>query len=1175
LNNPLPREHLDLSDKYDVQEGWIYITGTQALTRLPIQQALRDKAAGLITGGYISGYRGSPLGRYDMELWAQAQRLTDLNIKFVPGVNEELAATAVWGSQYTPLLPGSRVQGVFGIWYGKGPGVDRSADAFRHLAIAGTSRFGGVLAVAGDDHGVKSSTVANFSDTIFVAAGMPVLYPTNTQELLDLGLHGIAMSRFSGCAVGFKVHNDVVEGGGTVHVSLSSPEIVFPEYSAPEKLGPQGLNTRIADLPLLGEERLVNHKLPAAVAYARANKLNHLTQDVPAARIGILSAGKSYQDVLQALAEMGLGEAKQRELGIRVGKVGLVWPLDPAFVREFASDLEVIVVVEEKRSLLEDQLKGCLFDLQLSRLPKVVGKYSGAHAFAPERGDPVFQGWGELSPTQVMQVLDVQLRLLGVVPPVVALPASVPAPIAAQQTGAVPRLPGFCSGCPHNRSTKVPDGSRALVGIGCHGMAVLTDPVKTPPTFCQMGAEGIHWLGQHAFTDEKHVFANLGDGTYFHSGFLAIRQAIAAKVNITYKILFNGFVSMTGGQPIDGELSVSQIVTELRAEGAKQIFVVTDDVEKYAQDALPSEVPVMHRSAMDALMLKCRDIPGVSVIIYDQPCATERRRLRKRGKWSDPDRRTLINPAVCEGCGDCSKASNCMSIEPLETPFGRKRRINQSSCNKDFSCLEGFCPSFVTVEGGRPRKRHQLKAALQEETRLPEPTLPNFERDFSVLITGIGGTGVVTIGQILGIAAHLDGKASTVLDVTGLAQKYGAVMSHLRIAHRPQDLHATRIASEEADTIIGCDLIVTASDESLARVRRGHTRVIVASDLVPTTDFSRNPDWRVEPESLTGRIGQRCGHQDQVLALDGLRLATGLMGDAIASNMFMLGAAWQSETIPLSKAAIFRAIELNGAQVDFNKAAFEWGRRAVVDRSYVEQAAKPAQQVVQIVPRIDQSLKAVIARSSAYLVQYQDDQYARRYEQLVERVAAKERELGLGEKLTVAVARYYFKLLAHKDEFEVARLYASEDFQRLVAEQFEGDYTLNFHVGAWPFASFDEAGKPVKRQVGPWLLKVFSILQHFKRVRGTFLDPFRNSAERQLARRLLSEYEDDVSMVLAGLTSDKLELAVSIASLPEKVRGFGHVREENARKVAADRERLLREFSAPARMAMQVSSVPA
>ena len=1151
MNAPVSRANVTLDDKFNVQDGWIYLTGTQALTRLPIQQAIRDKAAGLNTGGFISGYRGSPLGRYDMELWAQKKLLERHNVHFMPGINEDLAATAVWGAQYVGHIPGAKVDGVFSIWYGKGPGTDRSADAFRHLGVAGANKNGGVLAIAGDDHGVKSSTVYNFSDPIFIAAGMPVLYPSNTQELLELGLHGIALSRFSGCAVGFKVHNDIVEGGGSVYVGPEAPVIVLPDLAAAPELGPEGRNLRVFDPPLGGEERLVNHRLPAAIAYARANHLNHMVREVCDARLGILSAGKSFQDVMQSLAGLELHEDGQKEFGIRVGKVGMIWPLDPEFIREFAAGLDVILVVEEKRGILEDQLKAILYDLALPNRPRVAGKYDNAQAFAPERGEVVLQGWGELSSASIGQAISAQLHKLhpGLSNILPKLPAAKLAGVT--DPDAPNRNPGFCSGCPHNRSTQVPDGSRAIAGIGCHGMAVYNDPAKTLPIFAQMGAEGIHWLGQHKFTNEKHVFANIGDGTYFHSGFLAIRQSIAAKANITYKVLVNGFVSMTGGQPIDGELSVHQIVTELKAEGAKAFFVLTDDLDKYDPTSLPAGVSLLPRTDLDAVMRRCREIEGVSVIVYDQPCATERRRLRKRGKWADPAKRSFINAAVCEGCGDCSKISNCMSIEPLETEFGRKRKINQSSCNKDFSCVEGFCPSFVTVYGGSVRKTKKGGVDAIDFPDLPMPKISQFTREYSILLTGVGGTGVVTVGQILGMAAHVEGLAVSVLDVTGLAQKYGAVMSHVRIAPTADQLHAPRIADAEADAVVGCDLVVTAGDEALARMKPGQSRVVVASDLVPTTEFSRNPDWRMDRASLVGRIQDRCGTEG-VLAIEGLRIATGLMGDTLANNMFMLGVAWQLGYVPLSLDSIMKAIELNNVQIDFNKTSFLWGRRAAANIEAVEKAAA-ASKAQSMPKRIDTSRDAVIARSMAYLTDYQDVAYAQRYKALVDRAIAAEKTRGLDDRFSTAVARYYFKLLAIKDEFEVARLFSSDAFKKELQATFEGDYKIRFNVGAWPFGGVDRNGRPYKKEIGPWLMSAFGFLKKLKGLRGTVFDPFRSNAERKLALRLLAEYEAEVGGLITTLDRKTIDTAIALASLPEKIRGYGHVRERHVAQVEKER----------------------
>lgn len=1166
MNAPLPRGATSLDDKYRVDAGWVYLSGTQALTRLPLQQRLRDEAAGLKTAGYISGYRGSPLGRYDMELWSQAERLKQHNIVFRPGINEDLAATAIWGSQYIGILPGSAVDGVFGIWYGKGPGVDRSGDAFRHAAIAGSGKLGGVLAIAGDDHASRSSTIANFSDPIFIAAGMPVLYPSNTQELLDFGLHGIAMSRHSGCWVGMKVHADVVEGGGSVVVAPDAPTIVLPPLEPPAALGPQGLNIRGFDPPLLGEQRLHQHKLPAALGYARANQLNRIVFDAPTARLGVLAAGKSFQDVMQALAELGIGESRARELQLRVGKIGMVWPLDPQFVTEFSRDLEAIIVVEEKRPILEDQIKSVLFDARPPHLPRVIGKLDGAPAYTGPAAAAVFPNWGELAPPLVAQTL---VRVAGELqPPLhIAVPLA-PQPLAAAGPASPVRLPGFCSGCPHNRSTRVPDGSRAMVGIGCHGMATIADPTKTPPMFTQMGAEGMHWLGQQPFTQEKHVFVNMGDGTYFHSGFLAIRQALAAQVAVTYKILVNGFVSMTGGQPIDGELSVNQIVSELQAEGMQEIVVLTDDLSKHPAGSLPAGVPVLPRTELAAQMQRLRAYPKPSAIVYDQPCATERRRLRKRGKWADPPKRSYINAAVCEGCGECSKVSGCLSIEPLETPFGRKRVINQSSCNKDFSCVEGFCPSFVTVHGGALRRTKpaaptpaQDAGAAQADflSSLPAPTVSKLERDHAILVTGVGGTGVVTIGQVLGMAAHLDGLAVSVLDETGLAQKYGSVMSHVRIAPDAQRLHATRIATGEADAVIGCDLVVTAGDEATRRLRHGHTTVVVATDVVPTSDFSRNPDWSMDAAALLQRIRERSGAN--VLAINAQHLATALLGDSIAANMMMLGAAWQSGAVPLSLASLERAIELNGVQIEFNKRCLAWGRRCAADMAAVQAAALPARSVSPE-PQRPETLADIVERNAAVLRDYQNDAYAQRYRQLVGQASRAEQRLGMGDGFALAVARYHFKLLAHKDEFEVARLYASEAFQQELRERFEGDYKLHFHLGAWPFGGVDAQGQLLKGEVGPWMMPAFKVLARLRGLRGTWLDPFRHGAERQLALRLLQRYESDIGLAIKNLDAECYESAIALAAQPDKIRGYGPVRERHVAALESERERLLQALSA-------------
>ena len=1159
MNAPLDASRLvaSLKERYSIERGWVYMTGTQALVRLPIQQRMRDAAAGLNTGGYISGYRGSPLGRYDMELWAANDVLTQHNVVFRPGVNEDLAATALWGAQYVGVFPGATVDGVFGLWYGKGPGIDRSGDPFRHANLAGTSPHGGVLVMAGDDHGAKSSTVANYSDLNFVAAGIPLLYPSNAQELIDFGLHGIAMGRYSGCWTGMKLVTDVVEGGGSVWVAPDSPQIVTP----PEQpLPPGGVHTRPFDMAVPQEDRLYHHKLYRALAYAQANELNRIALDSREARLGIVAAGKAYQDLQQALVELGLDADRADAFGLRVLKVGMVWPLDPQIVRRFAAGLQTILVVEEKRPLLEDQIRALLYGTE--RAPRIVGKHAGKHLFDADRGPIVFPNAGEINPSLVAKAL---------VDCMLALEPGCRAPLqlaAAAGGPAVPvRIPNFCSGCPHGRSTKIPDGSRALAGIGCHTIAMLNEPTKTT-TVSHMGGEGAMWLGQQPFTTEPHVFANMGDGTYFHSGFMAIRAAVAAHVPITYKLLHNGFVSMTGGQPVDGELTVPQVIAELQAEGVKKIALVTDEPAKYKDIALPPGVPVFHRTELEAVQREFREYRDVSVIIYEQPCATERRRLRKRGKWADPDKRVFINAEVCEGCGDCSKVSGCLSIEPLETEFGRKRRINQSSCNKDYSCVEGFCPSFVTVHGGKlrnpaksaARQGNATEAAGEAEfAELPEPALPQIDRSFSIVIAGIGGTGVVTIGQTLAVAAHLEGHYSSNLDVTGLAQKYGAVLSHVKLAPEPQLLHATRVAAGEADTLIACDLIVAAGDETVSKLAPGRSAGVVCTDMVPTAEFSRNPDWSVDTDALTERVRKPLG--ERALLLEGQRLATALLGDAIATNMFMLGAAWQRGQVPLSLAAIDRAIELNGVQIELNRKAFLWGRRAAHDLDAVERiaaAATPASaQVIRFDPRQPETLDEIVRRRREVLTEYQSVRLADRYEAIVERVREAEARQGLGDSLAKAVAKYLFKLMSHKDEFEVARLYTQPGFKRELDKVFEGDYTVHFHVAGGPFGRKDPVtGKLVKREVGPWLMTAFRVLAPMRFLRGTLLDPFRNSAERKLARELLQQYEQDLERLLERLDASNHATAVKMASLPDRIRGYGHVREQHAQAVSPERDKL-------------------
>jgi indolepyruvate ferredoxin oxidoreductase len=1166
-----------LDDKYTLEHGRAYMSGIQALVRLPMLQQTRDRAAGLDTAGFISGYRGSPLGGLDIALWKAKQHLASHQVVFQPGINEDLAATAVWGTQQVSLYPGAKHKGVFAMWYGKGPGVDRSCDVLKHANSAGSSPHGGVLVLAGDDHGAKSSTLAHQSEHIFKACGLPVLFPANVQEYLDFGLHGWAMSRYSGLWVAMKCVTDVVESSASVDIDPHRTQIVLPtDFVMPDG----GLNIRWPDTPLAQEKRLLDHKWYAALAYVRANRLDRIEIDSRDARFGIITGGKAYLDVRQALVDLGLDDETCSRIGIRLYKVGCVWPLEAHGAQSFARGLQEILVVEEKRQILEYAIKEELYNWPDGQRPRVFGKFDEKDGAGGEwsvpMGNWLLPAHNELSPASIAKAIATRLDKF-------ELPSDVRARIAARLAVidvkekalakphvAAERKPWFCSGCPHNTSTNVPEGSRAMAGIGCHYMTVWMD--RNTSTFSQMGGEGVAWTGQAPFTSEHHVFANLGDGTYFHSGLLAIRAAIAAKVNITYKILYNDAVAMTGGQHVDGVLTVPQITHQLAAEGAAKIVIVTDEPEKYqATTPLAPGVTIHHRDMLDAIQRELREIPGTTILIYDQTCATEKRRRRKKGQFPDPARRVVINEAVCEGCGDCSVQSNCLSVEPLETEYGTKRQINQSSCNKDYSCLKGFCPSFVTVEGGQLRRPEALGAVVKGELpSIPEPTPLEIGRPYGVLVTGVGGTGVVTIGALIGMAAHLEHKGVTVLDVTGLAQKGGAVMSHVQIAKAPVDIHATRIAMGEADLVIGCDAIVAASDESTSRMNQGHTRVVVNSAKTPTSEFIHNPDWMFPGSSTERDIRAAAG--EQVDLVDANRLTVALLGDAIYTNPFVLGYAWQRGWLPLAHRSLVRAIELNGVQVEKNIAAFEWGRCAAHDLPSVERAAAPstsreATGATVITLHTAKAVDALIDKRAAYLTAYQNEAYAKRYRLLVDAVRQAESALeddgSTHETLTEAVARNFHKLMAYKDEYEVARLQTDPAFLARLRGQFEGDWKLNFYLAPPLLGRRDAQGHLIKKRYGSWMLSAFKLMAKLKFLRGSALDPFGMTAERRAERKLIGEYEALVREIVDGLSAEKLPLAIELANLPDGIRGYGHVKEKNLRAVQAKWGALLARWRAP------------
>ncbi len=1157
-----------LDDKYTLDHGRAYMSGTQALVRLPMLQKARDQRAGLNTAGFISGYRGSPLGALDMALWKAKDHLSNNDIVFQPGLNEDLAATAVWGTQQVTLYPDATRDGVFGMWYGKGPGVDRSMDVFKHANSAGTARHGGVLVLAGDDHGAKSSTVAHQSEHAFQAAGIPVLYPSNVQEYLDYGLHGWAMSRYSGLWVAMKCVTDVVESTASVEIDPDRARIIIPDDFM---LPPEGLSIRWPDPPLVQEARLIDYKWYAALAYTRANKLNRVLIDSPRARFGIMTAGKAYLDTRQALADLGLDAATCAQIGIRLIKIGCVWPLNAQDAREFATGLEEILVVEEKRQILEYALKEELYNWRDDVRPRVFGKFdekdNAGGEWSVPRGQWLLPAAAELSPAHIARAIARRLEKA-------ELPIELRSRIAAriaiidakeremlQPVATTERKPWFCSGCPHNTSTNVPEGSRALAGIGCHYMTIWMD--RKTETFSHMGGEGAAWIGQKSFTKEKHIFANLGDGTYFHSGVLAIRAAIAANANITYKILYNDAVAMTGGQPVDGQLKVTDVIAQVHAEGARKVVVVTDEPEKYRGIKLVGNPAVYHRDELDRVQRELREIEGTTVLVYDQTCATEKRRRRKRGTYPDPARRIFINDAVCEGCGDCSIKSNCLSVEPLNTPSGTKRKINQSSCNKDYSCTNGFCPSFITAEGAQVKKPkpQQPDTGGVANSGLPRPALPAIDGAYGILVTGIGGTGVVTIGGLLGMAAHLENKGVTVLDMAGLAQKGGAVLSHVQIANHPDDIHATRIATGEAELIIGCDAIVSTSPEVLSRAQKNVTHAAINSAPIPTADVIHNAKWQF-PEAaatsdLTGAIGTSCEF------LNANALAIKLLGDAIYANPLLLGYAWQKAWIPLSYESLIRAIELNGVTIEKNLSAFEWGRAAAHHGVTAIAPDIGKKEIATTVIAMPETLDKLIERNARWLTEYQDAAYAKHYTDAVALIREREAALSMPKplRLTPVIAKNLAKLMAYKDEYEVARLYVDPAFTEKLRDQFEGepgrDYQVHFHLAPPLFAKRNDQGQLVKKKFGPWMMSVFKVLARLKGLRGTRLDVFGKTLERQQERELVTEYFNLIKELSETVTAKNLAIALELANLPDDIRGFGHVKEKSMQTAKAKRSGLL------------------
>jgi len=1127
-----------LDDKYDLAKRRVLLTGSQAIVRLALMQRARDARLGKHTAGYVTGYRGSPLGGLDQQFWRAADVLRPADILFQAGVNEDLAATALWGSQQAELRGEGRFDGVFGIFYGKGPGVDRSGDALRHANLAGTSAWGGVLALMGDDHTCESSTTAHQSEYAFVDAMIPVLSPAGVQEVLDYGLFGFALSRYAGTWVGLKCVKDTIESTASVDGDIDRVATVIPGGF---RVPPGGLNIRTRDSALAQEERLHEFKIAAVTAFLKANAPDRaILSGGRQPRVGIATAGKSYLDVLQALADLGIDEVRAADLGLRLVKIACTWPLEPDTIRTFATGLETIMVVEEKRGLIEGQIKEILYGT--ANQPRIDGKRDEAGAW-------LFPSKGALDTNRI--AIAIGERLIAgrqeerLARRLAALKRAEE--VLATTRDLAERTPYFCAGCPYNSATVVPEGERAYAGIGCHYMVQGMD--RSTEGYTQMGAEGANWVGEAPFSTRGHVFQNIGDGTYFHSGSLAIRAAIAAGINVTYKILFNDAVALTGGQKVEGGLTVAAIASQMMAEGARPVVVVSEDPGRYGDGAgMPSDVAVYHRDDIDRVQRELAGASGVSVMIYDQTCAAEKRRRRKRGLYPEADRRVVINELVCEGCGDCGVQSNCVAIVPVETPFGRKRAIDQSTCNKDFSCTKGFCPSFVTVHGAVPR--HAEPAAI-DGAALPEPEQPELVGNYAVLVTGVGGTGVVTIGALIAMAAHLEGKAAAAIDMAGLAQKGGPVTTHVRIAAMADDIKAIRVAAGGADLVLACDMVVASSARALAAIDAGRTTVLVNSHETYPGAFTHDPDFALPSGRIIQAITARAGTQ-RTRFIEATRLATDLIGQAIATNVFMLGLAFQAGALPLGRAAIERAIELNGVDVAMNKAAFAWGRRAAIEPDAVVALAEARATRPLMVEAA--SLDELVARRVRFLTEYQNQAYGQRYADTVARVREAEARVSTGRAdLAQAVAVNLFRLMAVKDEYEVGRLFSDGSFLTQLGGEFAGWRKLEFHLAPPLMAGRDPAtGHAIKRRFGPRMMGAFRLLARLRWLRGTWLDPFAHSAERRMERRLLAEYEETVATIVARLSADTHGLAVALARYPEKIRGFGHVKAEAAARAAGE-----------------------
>jgi indolepyruvate ferredoxin oxidoreductase len=1135
---PDARREVSLQDRYELDDGRIFLTGIQALVRIAFDQHRADVRRGLATGTFVSGYQGSPLGGLDREFQRQRKLCEQHDVFAVPGLNEELGATATWGAQLASTLPGARFDGVLSMWYGKAPGIDRATDALRHANYSGVSRTGGATIVVGDDPNAKSSTIPSASESLLESLHVPTFYPGTVQEVLDLGLHAWACSRASGLWSGLKIVTNVADAAGTARVSPDRISPVLPTIEwegQPFEYTPNA--SMLAPASMEMERTLLGPRTETALAYARENRVNLIERFGADAWIGVVASGKSYHDLRQAFADMGLDERGLARAGIRLLHLGMIWPLDPEVVREFAAGLDEIVVVEEKLPFLERQLKEILYGEPGA--PRILGKKD-------DRGATFLPAEGELDADAIARALGPRLLLHGSIASVegrlrkLADSASRPLPLPMAA-----RTPFFCSGCPHNSSTPTPDGTLVGAGIGCHTMILLNPEGRGDITgITQMGGEGAQWIGMAPFTDDEHFVQNLGDGTFHHSGSLAVRAAIAAGVNVTYKLFYNDAVAMTGGQHVEGQMTVPELTRWFEIEGVKRIVITTEDTRRYKGASLAPIAEVRDRSELMAAQEELAEVPGVTVLIHDQECAAEKRRKRKRGKVEEPPQQVHINERVCEGCGDCGHKSGCLSVIPVETEFGRKTQIHQSSCNKDFSCLEGDCPSFLTViPPKQKRKRDRAADVPLPAVELRDPLRLFNDSEFTLRMMGIGGTGVVTVSQVIGVAALIDGLHVAELDQTGLSQKGGPVVSDMRISREPRP-GSNRVSTASADLYLGFDVLGAANPKNLAVTDPDRTVAVVSTHAVPTGAMVLDPKQgfpAVEGELQTIDVVTR---REQNVYLDAQRLSEELFGDHMPSNMLALGAAWQRGALPLSLPAIEQAIRLNGASVEKNLAAFAWGRALVLDPDAVAAVVRPEE------PKHAEGLEGVLEVRVPELVEYQNEAYAEQYAEFVRQVEAIEQERAPGSTaIAESVARHLFKLMAYKDEYEVARLH-------LAALPTEGKFWFHLHPPI-----LRAMGMKRKIKLGRWFVPFFRMLQSMRWLRGRAIDPFGKAKVRRLERELIGEYRNLVSRSLDALEPETAPLVLEICNLPDEIRGYEEIKLRSVKRFRMTAERLERKLA--------------